>query len=294
LQFTQALKDATAVAGVALTPILEVMTAAVREVSATLLPIARDLAPIFQQMAETVSAALLPVLDQMAANLQFLMPVIRFFGDLFASLSPIIQANMAILAGFAEMLERFVVSFMPAGDTLKSFSDMVRDAFQEVAKAAILVAAKLAMIVGATGFVEGMIKSLKGGRATKEDAFGLGAASQASIGGVTDYAATVTRNAFIASGAGAGPKKTDDWLADAVKGLEEIKAGNDQSIDKLLAGASRIKDELVKAITDWLGRKWEDLKSTLSGGLLGGHAAGHASHTPPGSPYVRRRGEGTA
>jgi hypothetical protein len=254
LQFNLAMKDAAAVVGSALAPVLEIMTQAVREVSAMLYPVAQALAPVFQQLAETLKAVFMPIIDQVAANIQFLLPAIRFLGDLFSNLATVVRVNWAILAGFAQVLENFVASFMPTGDTLKSFSDQVRDAFGELAKAALLTAAYLARLVGATGFIDGMLKSLTGGRAERRDATGLGAPSQARLSGVPEFAASVMTAAFTATGAGAGPKKTEDWLADAVKGIEEIKAGNDQSIDKLIEAIGRITDQAVKSILEGLSK----------------------------------------
>jgi hypothetical protein len=241
LQFNLAMKDAAAVVGSALAPVLEIMTQAVREVSAMLYPVAQALAPVFQQLAETLKAVFMPIIDQVAANIQFLLPAIRFLGDLFSNLATVVREN-------------FVASFMPTGDTLKSFSDQVRDAFGELAKAALLTAAYLARLVGATGFIDGMLKSLTGGRAERRDATGLGAPSQARLSGVPEFAASVMTAAFTATGAGAGPKKTEDWLADAVKGIEEIKAGNDQSIDKLIEAIGRITDQAVKSILEGLSK----------------------------------------
>jgi hypothetical protein len=113
--FNRAVKDTSAAVGVALLPVLRVMTGVVREAGELILPITRQLEPVFRRLADTmgeqlaaemeslaeVVEALIPLFDLLAdvnaLMLEVTKPVIEAVGSLARMLAPVIRLNVQAL-----------------------------------------------------------------------------------------------------------------------------------------------------------------------------------------------------
>ena len=261
-QFNMALRDLSAVVGEALAPVLQGLTTIAREVGAVLQPAMRALAPVFETLTATVLQVLLPVIDTWASVFQDLIPVINFFAEVFSNVGTIARVGGAFLAGWIELLRQgaaalagWIGGLTGLANPAQSFTDWLKTALQSVGEAAILAAGYLAKLVGATGFLDGMIKSLskapgKPGMAAAEDITGKGAAQNARVTTGADFEKSALAAAFVATGGGPEKKDTSDWLAEVVKQLEAIKAGDDNKVQQFLDKLNQL--EILKAIKDAL------------------------------------------
>lgn len=242
-QFNMALSDLMAVVGVALTPVMEGLTVVAREVGAVLLPVMEQLQPVFAQLTQTVLAALLPAIDTWASVLQSLMPVITFVAEVLSNVATIARVAATFMAGWVEQLRTWAEalggwmgSLLGVSDPAKSFTDWLRDALQEVGKAAILAAGYLARLIGGpdSAFLAGMIKSLEGRTAERKDATGLAAAQQGKVTTGTEFERSALAAAFVATGGGAEKRETSDWLKDILGQLREQQASKETEIDRFI------------------------------------------------------------
>jgi hypothetical protein len=272
--FSRSLKDLAAVAGLALAPVLQGLTTIAKDVGALMLPVARALAPVFQSLAQTVIQILTPGLDNFAAIVQELVPVVQFVADVLANLGTVVRVSGAFVAGWINQFrEWFGALFGGTGDAVKSFQDGLRDAIQNIARAALLLVGYLARVLGMTGFLDGMIKSLgrkpgKGGIAEGESAEGLAAPQQARVTNIGDVQKSQLASAFMATGGLEAPKDTNAWLEQVVKELNEIKAGRTNAVDDLVSKIEAVLDGLEEDFKNYLDRKWNDLLGSMGKGAL--------------------------
>jgi hypothetical protein len=272
MQFQMALADLTAVVGSALAPVMDALTTTARELGSVLLPFARQMQPIMTQLAQTVVQVLLPVLDNWGAVLQDMVPVFQFAADVFANVGTIARVAGAFMAGWIEQIQQWVSAIMPSTDAVKSFSDMIRDATQWLAKSVLLLVAQFAKLVGATGFLEGMTKSLgkapgKPGLAKTEDDTGFAAAQQARFTTAMDFGKSVATAAFTATGGIEVPKDTNAWLQDVVKELEAIKGGTDGKVQAIMRAMEQIGADIAAIKTrveKWINNPTTATKEALN------------------------------
>jgi hypothetical protein len=272
-QFMMALNDLAAVVGSALAPVLQGLTTIAREVGAVLLPVAEQLQPVFTQLMQTVLQVVLPVLDNWASVLQAMVPFIAFVGEVFSNIGTVARVAATFMAGVIEQVKQWVAAIMPSTDGVKSFTDGLRDAIQEIAKAALLLVGYLAKLMGATGFLEGMLKSLgkapgKPGMADTKDPTGYAAAQQARFTTAMDFGKSVATAAFTATGGVEGPKDTNAWLQDVVKELEDIKAGRDNAVDNAIRAVEKLVEDQRREFERYLTDKWPELVAAIKGEML--------------------------
>jgi phage-related protein len=295
-QFMMALNDLAAVVGSALAPVLQGLTTIAREVGAVLLPVAEQLQPVFMQLTQTVLQVLLPVIDNWASVLQAMVPLVAFMGDEFSNLGTFARVFSTVMAGMIEQVKQWVAAIMPSTGVFKGFTDGLRDAIEGIAKAALLLVGYFAKLMGATGFLEGMLKSLgkapgKPGMAETKDAGGFAAAQQARFTTAMDFGKSVATAAFTATGGIEGPKDTNAWLKDVVKELEDIKAGRDNAVDKTIRAVKQMLEDLGRDAQRYVEAKWPELVAAIKGEALSSakHAAGFAATTGAPAPYLLKK-----
>ena len=98
--FDRAVKDTQAAVGVALLPVLEQMTASVREAGELILPVARQLEPVFRRLAETMGERLSLEMEALAEVVTALVPLF----DLLAEIDEVLLESIRPLIGVIELL----------------------------------------------------------------------------------------------------------------------------------------------------------------------------------------------
>jgi len=259
LRFNQAIQDLTATIGRALEPVMEVLVQVVREVADRMLPLAEKLAPIFGKLAETVMQTVVPIIDVWMAALGNLTPALDVVADVFKNVATIARVSTTIYAGAIEQLKEWLTNLFPSSDNIKSWTDSLRLAVQEAAKWILTLAASFASLVGATGFVRGMQKSLSaplGGLAQRKDSTGQAAAQQARFTGITEFGQSVATAAFTATGSDQAKKTDNQWLEDLSKTLKGIeKQGPEQAKQMIDAFFAKFAEYVTGPFNAWVDRK---------------------------------------
>ena len=250
--FNLSLRDLTAVIGSALKPVLDAMTVVVKEVSSALLPVANALAPVMRTMAGVLVQLLTPALDTLAGVIQTLVPVFEVLAQIVAALTPLFRVSQALMAGWVEQFTVLLQAILPGKDGVKGFIEGFAEAIQGLSTAVLKVVAFIARALGATGFIDGMIKSLTGTMAKKQDATGLAAATGSAFTNISSFGQQVATRAFIAQGEAPQEKKTEAWLADIAGDLKGIRDG---------------EGDLKTFLTSLVGRGLINLEGTIQNKL---------------------------
>ncbi len=124
--FNTALRDLGATLGVAFGPMLTVVTQIINQIAGALLPVMQALAPVLEQVARTIGAILVPIIQVFSSVLTALMPILKILADIFeiigtalkividiisAVLTPILEAIGAILSALEPILEIVALAF---------------------------------------------------------------------------------------------------------------------------------------------------------------------------------------
>ncbi len=248
--FQQAMRDLNAVVGVALMPVFNALTAAVRQTADTLLPISKQLQPIFASLASTALSMLQPALQAFAQVMESLvMPALSFFAELMKGMVPIFQAAGAVFTAVTKTIGQVLSGLF--GDT-KGFLSGFQAAMKSLANAAVIAAGGLAQLVGATRFLSNLHEAVSKGPETQRSQ-NLSAPQNASTGSVASYASTVLRSAFTATAAGGPQPQTEkDLLAEANGILDQMVTGQidvkQEIVDAIEALPGQLGDAIVKAI----------------------------------------------
>jgi len=245
--FNLAIRDLTAVVGMALQPVMGAFTEVVKEVSSRLYPVAQALAPVFKTLAGVMLQVLTPALDTLASVIQSLVPVFEVFAQIIKALTPLLRIGQTLIAGWVELITSLISSMMPSKDGVKGFVDGFAEAIQNLAGAVMKVVAFIARALGATAFIDGMIKSLTGKMAKKVNPDGSAAPTGAAFTSVTSFGQQVAARAFMATGEPKA-KSTEEWLAKLAEDLGEIKDGKGD-LQTFLAGQfTALAEAIAKAI----------------------------------------------
>jgi hypothetical protein len=231
--FQLALYDLTAVIGSALQPVLEGATEVVRAFADALLPAMQELRPAFQVLTDALVSLLVPAIDIFMGLFQSLVPVLQLVAELFAALAPLLRVSQVLMAAWVEVLNSVLASLFGGAD-IKGAMDQLREGIQQLAKWTLLLVGYFARLVGATTFLNGLIKGL-GGVAKKASAAGTGAARNAQFQGASDFGRSVALAAFTAQGAGRERKTQEDYLKETVEQLKAIRDGRENAVDQLIA-----------------------------------------------------------
>lgn len=267
-QFQLALRDLTAVIGMALQPLMGAFTTVIREVANSLMPIAQGLAPVFRTMGQVMVQVLTPALDTLASVVQSLLPAFEVFGQIVAALTPILRIGQTLIAGWVELFKSLIESIMPSKEGVKGFMDGFADAIKELASAVMKVVAFIARSLGGYAFIDGMIKSLTGKMSEKKDSTGIGAPTGAAFTNLVSFGQQVATRAFMATGDDAKSKTTEDWLKTLAEDLGDIRAGKGdlQTFlnEKLDQVGKKITDAILKLVpTEMIYSKGAEASTTL-------------------------------
>lgn len=246
--FNLAIRDLTAVVGMALQPVMDAFTVVVKEVSSRLIPIAQGLAPIFKSLAGVMLQVLTPALDTLASIVQSLVPVFEVFAQIIKALTPLLRIGQTLIAGWVELITSLISSMMPSKDGVKGFMDGFAEAIQNLAGAVMKVVAFIARALGGTAFIDGMIKSLQGKMAKKVNPDGSAAPTGAAFTSVTSFGQQVAARAFMATGEDGKSKTTEEWLAKLAEDLSEIKGGKGDLQTFLTGQFTALAEAIAKAI----------------------------------------------
>lgn len=159
--FSYALRDVTAVIGMALEPILIAATAVVKDFSATLLPLMRDLRPIIMQLSATMMELSKVFINNFAVVLKAVLPIVQMLADLLSALSPMIAAATAIISGLVQVVSYLAKSFLEwlgidISDTMKS----LRSAMEELARYTLMAVAAFLRLIN-VGMSDSFIKGVR-------------------------------------------------------------------------------------------------------------------------------------
>ncbi len=242
--FNQAMRSLQATVGVALVPVMEVLTSTVREFSGILLPAMQDLAPIFRNMAATVT--------------ELLMPPLRLIGDLFQALAPVLDFVTGVLRVVAEawnalsVVARTVyqtfyklVAELFGGTDLKNVLKGFRDAMHQVVEAVLKLVGYIAKAFGQFDFIGKMSANLR--EMAQPKAGAPPAPQDVGFKGFEDIAKTMAVSAFAAMGGGGAEDHSEkEWLQHLSETLDGI--ANDKTT---------LKQYVSEALKEWWGDQVE-------------------------------------
>jgi hypothetical protein len=230
-QMNRAFADLNATIGQALLPAFEVMTDLVRHVGDALSAPMRQLAPIFQQVAEILSDVFMTAIRGVALVLNALMPAFKFLADVAAVLGAVLSGFIevyavlqTVLATLYSTIASTLSAFFGFGK-LGSIIDGVTTAFREVAKAIVIFIAYLAKSLGALGFLDALAKAFTPQPEEKR----VTAAGPTSIKDLQSIGKDLALASFQAQGTFGDDKKKsqEEWLAGIAKSVEDVKNNND-------------------------------------------------------------------
>jgi phage-related protein len=261
--FQLAVRDLTAVIGSALQPVLAAMTGVVRQVSASLLPVAEAMAPVFETLSGVMLKVLTPALDTLASVVQSMVPVFEVLAGVVDALTPLLRIGQTLIAGWVQLLTDMITALLPGKEGVKGFVEQFAEAMRELSAAVMKVVATVAKFFGATSFIDGMVKSLTGKMSEKKDATGMGAPTGAAFTSVTDFGKQVATRAFMATGEPEKSKTTEQWLATLSEDLKGIKEGTNTAMrDAIVAGV----EPVARPVREMLAEVKEIAKK-ISGGV---------------------------
>src|SRR5262249_35085239 len=145
--------------GVALLPIIPVFTTAMRNVAGGLLPLMQAMAPILEQLANSLASLLLPTVQGIVDVFQALMPIIQLAAGLFTTLAESFKVGAVILRTFIDTLIAYLASLFGGAD-LKGVADRFRDVLRQMIVAIVQFTALIARSLGQFGFVQKLIDNL--------------------------------------------------------------------------------------------------------------------------------------
>jgi len=279
-EFERSMRDLNAVFGIAVLPIMEALTGVVRDLIGSLVPVMTQLQPIIRKVAETFGLVLTRYIEAFAAILTNLLPVLDFFAEIiggigalmadwFQAMRPVIE----VMFELGKQLVEFVANLLGVEGTTEGFFKNLQSAFQMLIKNVILAAATFMKMIGATDTLGALIKGLK----PPEQGPKMGIATLQNAATTTDFASIgrkFAESAFIASAFGGkgGPKKTEDFLGDILKQVQDIKDGKGSPLtgmaEQILAVLTSVWDtgksvvENVITVTRWVESIYRALPST--------------------------------
>ncbi len=252
MMFSQSLKDLQAVVGTALEPVFGVLTDAVREAADLLLPVTKQLAPVFGQIARTVMDVLQPVMQTWANQLRALVPIIQLVADVMSGVAPVMVAVQTVMAAVTRTVGDFIASLFGSGyrDAMASF----KSAMQRLASAVLLTVGAMLRasqdLFGVGGrALQNLIDATRGG--DRGAARGLGAATGGSVTSLQSWEQAQLAAAFTASGTAGGTRSDNEWLQEAANRLEEMQRVNAEAQNWLrqnFAAALVVLDAIKRGI----------------------------------------------
>jgi hypothetical protein len=230
--FDQALKDLTAVVGVALIPVITQASKFLHQFGAVLYPITEALMPAVAEVMGSINDVFLAFLPAFSSFGGIVVDVARIFGELARDIStfllPNIRSFTTVFAGIVSVVRTVLQSF--AGLLGPNVRDGFKNLGQWLARFTTAIAGLIFKLLGMDAALGAMIASLQDGadKAGRKDAQGLAAAQNARLVGVADIGREALQRAFVASGI-AGQDKGDiddqEFRKRMVADLEAIRKG---------------------------------------------------------------------
>jgi len=236
--FNQAMRSLQATIGVALVPVMQVLTGTVREVAGILLPAMEALAPVFGSLAKAALELFLPPFRLISDLLQALAPVLEFMAGVLQVVSEAWNALSVVGRTIYQTFYKLIAQLF-GGTDLKDVLKSFRDAMHSVVEAVFKLVAYLAKAFGSLGFIDAMTKNLREMANSKAGA--APAPQDVGFKGFEDIAKTMAAAAFAAQpGGGAEDKSEREWLKHLADSLDEVKRNK---VD--------VKTFVVEGITDF-------------------------------------------
>lgn len=242
LAFGRAMRDLQATIGVALQPVLQGLTRIVRDVANALLPLMERLAPVVKGFMDAFGAVFKVWINAVSGILSAFVPVLKVVADVFAAITPIVQGLYAAVSGVVAAISGVVGGILKIfGVDFENLTSAFRDAIQMMTKSLLVLAARvLKFFPGNVGndFIDGVKRALVGDPSKKAD--GLAAPQNAAISNLQEFGRSVTRAALLAGPDGGKDKKSEEWLEDVVKTLDEIREDNRSALKQVLSAFASI------------------------------------------------------
>ena len=235
--FNRAIKDTTAVVGKSMIGALNIFTTVQREFADVLSPIMRKLTSTIDSVAASMGGMFFGMIRLGGVAVTVLLPVFKAIGSAFSMFFGIItalsEALAVIIGGFSGMFDGL-------DGAVQSMATAIVDIVKVLARATVQMVALIAKIFGATGFLNGMRNVAKNkGASERDNTTGLANPTGAHFESAEGFGKSIAQASFVATSAGAAPKKTDDFLADIAKDMETISTMDLKQliIDALVAAA---------------------------------------------------------
>lgn len=279
--FMKTITDLTAVVGRALAPAMTIATEVVREYANLLAPIMETLTPTITTLARAFGDMFMAMTRTAAMLIQVFMPVIQSLAIVFGGLARIVtafqEAFMVILAGFLGVDIGFK-------DMVQWLTDKLVDFAKWIARGTVSLVAMVAKLVGATGMVENMRKAAAERGGPKKDTTGLANPTGANFTAAESFGKSIATASFTGTTAAAAPKKTDDFLDEIAKDMEQIADMDMKQIitDAITAAGPAIATAIANAgkgaikAAGEVAYEWNPLKRP--GEWLGEKVAGLLGH----------------
>ena len=237
--FSNAMRDLNATIGVAFLPVMQQLTQGVREAAALVLPAARALGPIFDQLSGTLKDLIVNGVGRASEGMIQMVPLLQNLAEVASLVGQSFSAGFAAITSFFKALLGNKVS-----DGYKSFFDGVKDVLKGFVNWLLIGTISLAKFVGATGFVDNFVKALE--EMGKRDQGGVtGGLQDVSIKGLDQF----TKDLAVAAqyAAGGGSQKSDKEYFKELADLAKLERDSNVSLRKWLTGNYPSAEALVKA-----------------------------------------------
>lgn len=268
-EFHRAMRDLNATIGIALMPIMESLTGVVREIIGSMMPIVTQLQPIIAMLAQSIASVLVPWMQMWGQVIIGLMPVFEFFAEIVKGVAGLmadyyraILPVISVLFELGKQLVAFVANLLGVEGTAADFFENLRSSFQLLIKNVILAAATFLKMIGATDTLGALIKGLKPPEQGPKR--GIATLENAKFSDFASIAKSFQLSAFQASAFGGkgGPKKTDDFLAELLTQVQDIKDGKGSPLNEKAQQILDVMNEVWRAGTaavEGLKAIWEKL-----------------------------------
>ena len=254
--FNQALRDLMATFGVALTPAIQHISALFNELSATIAPAMRALAPIIDNLMSILEGTLVPVIGIIADAFVALSPVIELVTSIMASIAEAMRVFYTVLRSALQVIWE-VVKNLFGGVDLKGAAEGIRDVIHQLTKYFVQFAAYVAKALGYLDpfakALEKNLKDLEGQRPGQK-----AAPENVRVTGLEQISKDLAVAAFAAQGAGGQRKKSEaEFLEELIKEVREVQK-NGQTLSQFL---DTMGDKIIKQLIDGfegdLGKLWQ-------------------------------------
>lgn len=251
--FDLAMRDLNATVGMALVPVMQACTQAVRTFADALLPAMRQLEPVVREVTDVINRFLQPVLLNWGGQLQGLAAMASGLLDVIRPLIPIWEAVFDAWRTFSAVFQGVVAQLVSnLGDFLRSVMQLsglggkyqtLGDALRALSLEVIRATAMFAKMLKANAFLDQMRRAF-GADVSRGASTGMAAATNAQVTTVPDWARNLAVAAATASGT-AGMSAEDKFRDDVVKALTRIESGED-AIGKAVGAAATAATEWAK------------------------------------------------